>query len=258
MQKIIGKRNLPDFLLRGDGVNSRIKLSARGAISGSYMKVLPLTVIIFLLTAVFSLLNAVLNRCSENGAFLVVFSVVSLMVFVVLVSPLRLILQLRFLVLAKGKSGFMMPAIGFADILKACELSVRLFILKLFRLLIFEFLPGVFTLIFIEYASRNAVSLRAAYAVFAGIVSLAVAGFVFYLITVQKYSESWFFLACYSDFTAADAIKESTRKTKNKLAEIFFFKLGFVPWFMLCAMVLPALFVVPYYKQSVTCYYLSR
>lgn len=222
------------------------------------MKVLPLTALIFLLITVFSLLNAVLNYCSENSIFLAVFSVLSLIVFVVLVSPLRLILQLRFLLLAKSKGRFMMPAIGISDILKACELSVRLFVLKLFWFVLFEIIPGISAVLFWGYVSQNAVSLRAAYAVVCGIVLLAVTGAVFYFITVQKYSKSWFFLACYSDFTAADAIKESIGKTQNKLIEIFFFKLGFLPWFLLCILILPAFFVVPYYKQSVTCYCLSR
>lgn len=222
------------------------------------MKVLPLAVIIFLLIMIFSVCNAVVNYYSSNNIFLALFSILTLMVFVILISPLRLIFQLRFLDLAKGKGGFLMPAIGFSDALKACELSVRLFFLKLFWFCVFEFLPIISAVIFVVCNSRNAVSLRAAYAVFGGVFCLAVTGLVFYFVAVQKYSKSWFFLACYSDFTAADAIKESIRKTQNKLAEIFFFKLGFAPWFLLCIGILPALFVVPYYKQSVTCYYLSR
>lgn len=239
-------------------MNSRIKLSARGAICGSYMKVLPLTVLIFLIILMFSFCNAALNYYSDNKIFLAVFSVLTPFAFVVLISPLRLILQLKFLVLANGKSSFLMPAIGVADILKACELSVKLFFIKLFWFCVFEILPFLSAVVFIVCSSRNAVSLRAVYAVFAGIFCLAVTGLVFYFIVVQRYSKSWFFLAGYSDFTAADAIKESIRKTQNRLAEIFFFKLGFAPWFLLCAGILPALFVFPYYKQSVTCYYLSR
>lgn len=257
MQKIIGEVKLPDFLC-GDGVNTRIKLSARNAICGSYMKIMPLIFMIFLLIITFSLFNAVVSCFTESRILLAVLSVLSLVAFVMLISPLRLILQLRFLALAKGKGAFMMPAISFSDILKTCELSVRLFVLKLFRLVVFEILPCISATVFIGYFSRNAVSLRAAYTVFSGIITLAVIGLVFYLITVQKYSKAWFFLACYSDFTAADAIKESIRKTQSRLTEIFFFKLGFVPWFLLCAGILPAFFVVPYYKQSVTCHYLSR
>ena len=239
-------------------MNSRIKLSARGAICGSYMKVLPLSVVIFLLVLIFSFCNAALNYYLENEIFLAVFSALTPIVFIVLISPLRLILQLKFLMLANGRSRFLMPAIGFSDVLKACELSIKLFFIKLFWFGAFEIMPFISAAVFIGYGSRNAVSLRAAYAVFGGIICLAVTGLFFYFIVVQRYSKSWFYLAGYSDFTAADAIKESIRKTRNRLAEIFFFKLGFMPWFLLCAGIFPAFFVVPYYKQSVTCYYLSR
>jgi hypothetical protein len=119
-------------------------------------------------------------------------------------------------------------------------------------------LPFISAVIFAGWCSRNAVSLRAANAVVCGVICLALTGLVFYFLITQKYSKSWFFLACYSDFTASDAIKESVRKTQNSLAEILFFKLGFTPWFLACLMILPAFFVLPYYKQSVTCFYLSR
>ncbi len=151
-----------------------------------------------------------------------------------------------------------MPAISYSDMLKACELNVKLFLLKFFWLAVFESLPLASTLIFISFGKRNVLSLRAAYAVFTGIICLAVIGIFFYFVAVQRYSKSWFFLAGYGDFTAAEAIKESIRKTQEKHLEIFFFKLSFAPWLLLCIGILPALFVVPYYKQSVTCYFLSR
>ena len=66
------------------------------------------------------------------------------------------------------------------------------------------------------------------------------------------------FLACYKDFTPGDAIRESVRKTKGNVVDIFFFKLGFLPWFLLCPLVFPIFYVVPYYKQSVTCFFLRR
>ena len=185
-------------------------------------------------------------------------SFICLLLSFVFIAPVRLYLQIKFLMLARGKGRFMRPEIGLTDIMKACELSIRLFFVKLFWFSVFEFLPTAAGVFFIYYNYYNAVSLRAAYTAFIGLVILAVTGVVFYFIFTQRYSESWFFLACYRDFAAADAIKESVRKTQNKLADIFFFKLGFVPLFLLCAGVLPAFYIVPYYKQSVTCYFLSR
>jgi len=240
-------------------VNSRIKLSARETVSGSYFRLLPAVSALILLFLVFSVCNAAVNHFfTEEKILLAAVSVITLFLSVAFIAPIRLYLQIKFLVLARSKGRFMKPEIGFADILKACELSIRLFFIKLFWLSVFELLPTASGMLFIYHNYYNAVSLRAAYTVFAGFSILAVAGLIFYFIFTQRYSESWFFLACYRDFTAADAIKESVRKTQNKLADIFFFKLGFVPCFLLCTVILPAFYIVPYYKQSVTCYFLNR
>ena len=237
-------------------MNSRIKLSARAAMCGSYMSVVPAVAAIIFLLLAFSVCNAALNYFfSDETALLAAFAACSLPVSIAAISPLRLRLQMKFLMLARGRARFGKPEITFADTLKACELSVRLFLLRLLWFAVYEAVPAACGAFFIAYTRYNAVSLRAAYAVLTG---LALAGMIFYSVFIQRYSESWFFLACYKDFSAGDAIRESARKTRGRLAEIFFFKLSFVPWFLLCIAILPAFYVIPYYKQSVTCFYLSR
>ncbi len=238
-------------------MNSKIKLSARNAISGSYFKVVPYIAAIILIYIVFSACNAAVNRCfpfADKGLLAAV-AALTLPVFVAVVAPLRLKLQLKFLLLARGRYSYYKTQTGF---LKACELSIRLFFVRLFWGAVFEGAPFIGSVFFVWYISRNTLSLRAAYSVAAGIFVLAAVGFVFYLVFIQRYSKSWFYLASYGDFSASDAINESVRKTQGKLLETFIFKLGFLPWFLLCVAVIPAFFVVPYYKQSVTCFYLSR
>lgn len=260
MQKNNREVSPPDFFFCGDGVNSRIKLSARAAICGSYFKVVPAVAAMMLLTVVFSLGNAAVNYffANEAEALLAAVAALTLPLAVAVTAPLRLRLQMKFLMLAKGRNQFGKPEMSFGDALKACELSVRLFFLKLFWFAVFEAVPLMAGAAFIYHNYYNAVSLRAAYAVLTGLSVLAAAGLIFYFVFIQRYSKAWFFLACYGDFTAGDAIKESVRKTQNKLAYIFFFKLSFAPWFLLCIGILPAFYVVPYYKQSVTCLFLSR
>ncbi len=226
---------------------------------GSYLSVVPAVAAIILLLSVFSACNAALNYFfSAEAALLAAFAACSLPVSIAAVSPLRLRLQMKLLMLARGRARFGKPEICFADALKACELSVRLFLLKLFWFAVFEAVPTACAAAFIYYNRHNAVSLRAAYAVMTGLSVLALAGVLFYAVFIQRYSESWFFLACYKDFSAGDAIRESARRTRGRLAEIFFFKLSFAPWFLLCIAILPAFYVIPYYKQSLTCLYLSR
>lgn len=240
-------------------MNSRIKLSAKAAICGSYFKVVPAVAAIMLLTVVFSAGNAAMNHFFGGAeAVLLAAAAVTLPLAVAAIAPLRLRLQMKFLMLARGRNRFAKPEMSFSDALKACELSVRLFFRKIFWFAVFEAMPAVAGTIFVYHNYYNAVSLRAAYAVLTGLSILAFAGLFFYSVFIQRYSKAWFYLACYGDFSAGDAIKESVRKTQNKLAETFFFKLSFAPWFLLCAAILPAFYVVPYYKQSLTCLYLSR
>ncbi len=241
-------------------MNSRIKLSAKAAMNGAGFNFLPVCTAIMLLVFVFSVLNAAVNYFfkSADKPFLAAVAMLSLPLFVASVAPLRLIMQTKYLLQAKGTRTGIKPDIGLSGALKACELCVRLFFIKLFWLCVFEAAPVVAGALFVYGNHQSAVSLKAAYTVLAGLSLLAVAGLLFYCVFVQRYSKSMFFLACYKDFSAGDAITESVRRTRGKVSDIFLFKLSFVPWMMLCAGILPAIYVIPYYKQSLTCLYLSR
>lgn len=241
-------------------MNSRVKLSARAAICGSYSKILPLLAAVMLVFALFSVINAALNRFmpSADKGILASAAIVTLPLFVAAVSPLCLLLQTKCVCLARGVRRRFNPQISLSDALNACDLCVRLFCIKLFWFAVFEALPVLSAFIFTFQIKNEAVSLRAAYAVAAGLLILSAAGLIFWLIFIQRYSKSMFYLACYRDFSAGDAIRESVRKSKNSMTEIFLFKLSFAPWLFLCLLILPAFFVIPYYKQSVTCYFLSR
>lgn len=241
-------------------MNSRVKLSARAALCGSYAKILPLCAAVMLVFVLFSVSYAVLERFLINADDRIIASaaIIGVPLFVAIISPLSLLLQVRCVCLARGMRAYRAPHIGFSDALKACDLHVRLFGIKLFWFAAFEVLPVFSVLIFLYQIKKDSASLKAAYVIAAGLFLLALAGFFCWLVFIQRYSKSMFYLACYKDFTAGDAINESVRKTKNSLAEIFLFKLGFVPWMLLCVLVLPAMFVIPYYKQSVTCLFLGR
>ena len=241
-------------------MNSRIKLSARSALCGAYGKILPLLCVNLTALIVFSLCNGILNGFfagEDNGAFAAV-AVITLPVSVAVISPVSLALQIKHLLLARGTRYGAKQQIGFNGGLKACDLSVRLFVIRTFWLLFFEAIPVSLWLMLLFQIRITDVSVNAAFTVTAGLVVLGITGLVFWLIFIQRYSKAMFFLACYKDFTPADAIRESVRKTKACAAEIFLFKLSFLPWFLLCLLVLPAFYVVPYYKQSVTCFFLRR
>ena len=238
-------------------MNSRIKLSARAALSGSYFRVIPVLTAMMFLTLVFAVCNLVFNRFFSNGNVLLTvgFYLVFLLVFVAIISPLRLNLEMKHFALAVRNISA--PKACFKVFLKSCGMTAILFIFKAFSLFVYEFIPIVSTVIFGFYLSQKSVSAKAFIALFAGVSAAFLIGLFFYFLTVQRYSKAMFFLVCYENLGVLDAIKESVRKTQNKCGEILLFKLGFLPWFLLCIAVVPALFVIPYYKQSITCRFLN-
>ncbi len=249
----------PDFLFYGDFMNARIKLSARAALAGSQLKIVPLVTAIMFLLFTFSLCNAAVNmiQTAEKGV-LIVFSAFSLLAFIVAVSPLRLRLEIKHLLLARGMNPSRKISLGLSGVFKSCGMLICLFVLKAFWLLFFELIPLSSIVAFAAYAAGNAVSLKAAYMIWGGITFIALAGLAFYALFIQRYSKAWFYLACFKDMKIFEAIEESVKKTQNMLSEIMLFKLGFIPWFLLCIGIAPALFVIPYYKQSITCYFLNN
>ncbi len=241
-------------------MNSRIKLSARSALCGAYGKILPLFCAGFAAFVIFSLCNGVLNRffSDAGSSVLAAVAAVTLPVFIAVASPLSLALQIKHLLLARGARYGVKPQISLSDGLKACDLCVRLLVVKTFWLAFFEAIPVCLWFVQLFQIKVTDVSVNAAFTVTVGLLLLGIAGLVFWLIFIQRYSKAMFFLASYKDFTPGDAIRESVRKTKENVVDIFLFKLGFLPWFLLCLLVFPAFYVIPYYKQSVTCFFLRR
>ncbi|MBQ8762829.1 MAG: hypothetical protein IJZ07_01845 [Clostridia bacterium] len=238
-------------------MHSRIKLSARLALSGAHLKILPLLTLIIFSVFVFSLCNSAINTFIGAKHFSVAFSVLSLLAFAVITAPARLRLEIKHLMLAKGKFNSDSAKLGFSGTGKALLFYSVLFCLKSFWLAAFEAVPATALWLFVAYLKENSVSVKASYVVSAAIAFLALSGFVFYLIFIQRYSKSAFYLACYKDFGIFDAIGESIRKTEGRLTDILLFKLGFLPWILLCLGIVPMLFVIPYYKQSLMCYFLN-
>lgn len=82
---------------------------------------------------------------------------------------------------------------------------------------------------------------------------LAVLCGIFYGIAMQKY-----FLARYymieQNCGPWEALKKSRHACKGKRWEIFRFKLSFLPWHLLSVLVVPALYVLPYYNISAMLY----
>ncbi len=238
-------------------MNARIKLSAKSVLTGSQGRVVPAVAVMITVFWIFAFCGAILNKLDLNNAVLFAVSVLMLILSAVLSSALGLTVQKRMLMLASNIRIFKGKGIGVSGVLKSVTLNAVLFALKLFWFCVFEILPVLGGIILYFQIKKEPISVKAVCAFSAGIAALAIIGFMFYSVFIQRYSKSMFYLACYRNFSPFDAIRESVRKTQGICGDILLFKLGFLPWFLLCAAGLPALYVVPYYKQSLTCLFLS-
>ena len=160
-------------------MNARVKLSARQALLGESLTVLPTLALIMVLTIVFSVGTAAVGLLPGDATLAqALTALLTLPAALLTIAPLRLRLQQKHIILALG-------------------------------------------------------------------------------IAVQRYARAGFYLAAYGDISPVQAISMSVKRCCEEVTELFLFKLSFLPWLLLCAAILPALYVIPYYKQSVTCRFLG-
>lgn len=81
-------------------------------------------------------------------------------------------------------------------------------------------------------------------------------GVVFTTLFLQRFFLAPYLLARDGETGARDALRESARimdacMMRGNTAKM---KLSFLPWFLSCLLILPVLYVYPYYKQSCACY----
>lgn len=86
--------------------------------------------------------------------------------------------------------------------------------------------------------------------------ALWVSGVVFTTLFLQRFFLAPYLLAQNDGMGARAALRESARimdacMMRGNTAKM---KLSFLPWFLSCTLILPVLYVYPYYKQSCACY----
>jgi uncharacterized membrane protein len=84
-----------------------------------------------------------------------------------------------------------------------------------------------------------------------GCVLLLVPG----IIVALMFSQTFFILRDHPDMSGLDAAMASKDMMKGHKAELFVLWLSFLPWFLLCVLVLPLLYVGPYCQATLTVYY---
>lgn len=133
---------------------------------------------------------------------------------------------------------------------KSAGLYVSLFIRKLLWTIAL-LLPGAFTAIsFILLALDGGIEFNLFLCGICGGAVMILTGLFFRFIIVQKYFLAQYLLVSDPKIKINQAIRRSASLMNGNLKKTALFKLSFTPWFLLCAAVLPAVYVWPYYKQS--------
>lgn len=187
-----------------------------------------------------------------SGIYAIAFGAVASVFFLMFRACTAYKMQVQMILLLSGAGKI---KIGLAEYMRNIRLSLCLFAFRAAELIAFEFIPVTTVMILFLRIRERAVSRAFCLTVLAGAALLAAVGAIFYALSVQKYSKALFLLAAYPSLSVRDCIKLSSATGEKRAAEMLRFKLGFLPWWLACAAIFPLLFVVPYYKQSLTCYF---
>lgn len=162
----------------------------------------------------------------------------------------RLQVQMILLVANGGK-----PHIRFGEYVANVLLTLCLSVLRILELIAFEAIPVCLVAALFFSIKRSALS-AVFFVIMLGTAAVtAVLGLIFYGFSVQKYAKAPFLFAAYPSLSIRECIRLSAESGEKKAADLLRFKLGFLPWLPVCAAIFPLLYVVPYYKQSLTCWF---
>lgn len=133
---------------------------------------------------------------------------------------------------------------------RAFRFRALLFLVKFMWAVVF-FLPAAILVWSIYYLSgTGGLELYLFISLSGGTVLLTISGAIFYFIAMQKYFIAEYLFSSNPKLGAWTAIKQSKNLLDGHIYEIVRFKLSFLPWFLSCIFIIPALYFLPYYKES--------
>ena len=233
-------------------MNKKVRKRAKKLLKGRKRSVLPAVVTLFFTSAGVFFIRMFLSEGKTVFALLV--SALLSVAYVLFRICLNYRLQVQMITAINGGE----TKIKAGEYLKNILLSFRLFLRKAAELIAFEFLPFAMAVLLFFGISIKGISRKACIIVLVGAAAVALTGLVFYVFSVQKYAKAQFFLAAYPSLTVGDCIELSKVQSEEKAAELLRFKLGFLGWIPLCVAIFPLLYLIPYYKQSLTCLFVTR
>lgn len=238
-----------------------IKTEARAALSGERIRGAALLSLPIGMTVFFSVINYAANRLLANfatGEFIASYgalittavAALSLIAAVLTINPLRVYVEEWFV----SNTAAVCKSNANKRLLRSSVLATALFTLRLLWLAAYMLLPAAAFVALWGFLSYSSLNLRAATVLAAGAAALTIIGLGFWLLTIQRYACAVFYLAVSPDITVRSALEKSRAVMEGRCLRMLAFKASFLPWFVLCAAVLPAGYVLPYYRQSLACY----
>ena len=132
----------------------------------------------------------------------------------------------------------------------ALRLAVR--VRKLFYMIALT--APAFVLLYLLPKNADTLSDARTYsAVILGSILYAVTGAVCAWVIAQKYALSECILAEHPDITIREAIRKSTERMNGRCIKLLVLKVSFIPALIPCAAIIPILYYLPYYRQTVAC-----
>ncbi len=238
------------FFFSGDFMSSYAKLSARAALTGNYTDSAATVVIMLLLVVSVVFLNQLVFFYAKP-----LFSYALSVSFVALtfsICMFRYILSAGLLNVCEREN--IKKKRNARRNFKGGLLELCLVFLKISEFVVFMLPPAILGFFaFIRFklypVYRFSITVN-----IVGAALLLFLGICFFLVSVQKYSKAVYFFAGNESVSVADAIRLSASSTKGLLLKIALFKLSFFPWLISGVFLLPLMFVMPYYEESLIFY----
>lgn len=146
----------------------------------------------------------------------------------------------------------------FLFLLKAVALKIALRLRRRGAFCAWMALPAGLTALFWQSLCRKPADKEGAAPLWVGLIMLYALSLVFYLLRSGHCLCAPYLLAANPGAPIREILRQSKIKAEGGEWALLRFRFGFWPWLLPCALIVPLLFVIPYYKQSLACYLLAE
>lgn len=256
-------------------VRTQIKKNAKRALSNYWAKAVAVFLLMLTIGMFFMIMHGILDMAAGISGFLdiyqtggnyiddlpniSIFSITMAGLFslgmILVMIPLRLGIKRWYYLLSEGYSDDLLSIFHFFSsgklLIRSLALELQLTVRTLFWIIVF-FAPAIACGVGAWHFTQQTMLVMAPlYATLLVILSFLflVAGGLGLLIVINKYFLAKYYILS-EEVSAYRAIKQSCRATKGIRGQILSFHLSFIGWIALGILILPLVFVQPYYSMS--------